>query len=69
MRATDLPVGSVIATGERVAIKKRGYVWDDPRDEYWMFAEGYAIPYTDQAAQTFLDEGAEILRVGPGTMV
>jgi hypothetical protein len=63
--ARALPVGSVVAAANAVAIKRYDRTGGD---NYWMPAEGYPLPLSDRQMQARIDKdgGYQVLRVGAG---
>lgn len=65
--AAGLPAGSIVATAERVMIKRVAHDGTPWRDESWVAAETYAVPMRNRVVQELLDNGtARVLRVGSG---
>jgi hypothetical protein len=60
---TVLPLGSVVASLDAVAIRRFDPV---DQDYYWMPAEGYPLPLTDKQMQSRIDKDPtyRVLRVG-----
>lgn len=68
IRAIDLPAGSVAATRRLAYIKKVAHPGTPGEERYWVAAQTYAWPMTDQQMQHVMDrDDVQVLRVGDGT--
>lgn len=63
---TNFPVGSVIASDNKVYIKKQSGTKPYSYEEYWIGAESFAHPiYTDSMANELVNSGDfKVLRLG-----
>ena len=65
--AVALPDRSIVATTDRVFIKRIHGVGTPAFESYWLAAESYAIGLPSSEIQTLLDTGAgRVMRIGDG---
>jgi hypothetical protein len=65
INAQALPIGSILAAGDAVAIKRYSRL---DQEDYWMPAEGWPLPLSNRQMQHRIqqDSSYRILRIGSG---